>query len=309
MDGGGRKGGCISPAVRRAIQESPESLRALARRFGVNPKTVAKWKARDSLEDRRRGPGRGRRGKLTAEEEGIIVRFREHTLLPLDDCLYALQAQIPHLSRSALHRCLQRHGISRLAATPDGEAAMASEASPLGDLYIDRSLVRSRDGEHWLFNAIEQASKFVFVRMGTSGEGGDAADFLAMLATRGPFRIARVFTLDGEPFVADGGETDFGRACRALGIEHRLATSPDPWTRGRGARIGRILQDDVTFASRDYLEQLVGGFVQAYNFRRKLKTLGGRTPHAFLCRIWAQQPARLRCDPHHDLVGLEITGG
>ncbi|TCW29111.1 hypothetical protein EDC20_1011, partial [Gluconobacter oxydans] len=31
-----------------------------------------------------------------------------HTLLPLDDCLYALQASIPHLTRSALHRCLQR---------------------------------------------------------------------------------------------------------------------------------------------------------------------------------------------------------
>ena len=44
----------------------------------------------------------------------MIVAFRKHTLLPLDDCLYALQATIPHLTRSSLHRCLQRHGISRL---------------------------------------------------------------------------------------------------------------------------------------------------------------------------------------------------
>src|SRR3712207_8815003 len=36
-----------------------------------------------------------------------------HTLLPLDDCLDALQATIPHLTRSSLQRCLQRHGISR----------------------------------------------------------------------------------------------------------------------------------------------------------------------------------------------------
>lgn len=41
-----------------------------------------------------------------------------HTLLPFDDCLYALQATIPHLTRSSLHRCLERHGISRL---PDVE--------------------------------------------------------------------------------------------------------------------------------------------------------------------------------------------
>jgi hypothetical protein len=40
------------------------------------------------------------------------VVFRRHTLLPLDDCLYALQAMLLHLTRSALHRCLQRHSIS-----------------------------------------------------------------------------------------------------------------------------------------------------------------------------------------------------
>jgi len=51
---------------------------------------------------------------LSIEEEAIIVAFRKHTLLPLDDCLYAFQATIPHLTRSSLHRCLQRHGISRL---------------------------------------------------------------------------------------------------------------------------------------------------------------------------------------------------
>jgi transposase-like protein len=33
-------------AVRRAIQHSQESIRALAGRYGINPKTVAKWKRR-----------------------------------------------------------------------------------------------------------------------------------------------------------------------------------------------------------------------------------------------------------------------
>lgn len=44
---------------------------------------------------------------MTEAEEAMIVAFRRHTLLPLDDCLYALQSSIPHLTRSALHRCLQ----------------------------------------------------------------------------------------------------------------------------------------------------------------------------------------------------------
>jgi len=63
----------------------------------------------------------------------LIVAFREdtlkHTLLPLDDCLYTLQATIPHVTRSSLHRCLQRHGISRL---PDVEDGSYSEHVPNG---------------------------------------------------------------------------------------------------------------------------------------------------------------------------------
>lgn len=51
---------------------------------------------------------------LSIEDEAVVVAFRRHTHLPLDDCLYALQATIPHLTRSSLHRCVQRHGISRL---------------------------------------------------------------------------------------------------------------------------------------------------------------------------------------------------
>ena len=85
-------------AVRRAIQHSQESLRALAKRYGINPKTVAKWRARASDADQRTGPKDPRSTVLSPEDEAILVAFRRHTLLPLDDCLYALQATIPHLT-------------------------------------------------------------------------------------------------------------------------------------------------------------------------------------------------------------------
>src|SRR3712207_2049542 len=97
-----------------------ESLRALARRYGVNPKTVAKWRKRTSHADLPTGPREPRSTVLSIEEEAVVVAFRRHTLLPLDDCLYALQPTIPHLTRSSLHRCLQRHGIARLPDT-DGD--------------------------------------------------------------------------------------------------------------------------------------------------------------------------------------------
>jgi transposase len=40
--------GCATTteAVRRAIQHSQESLRALAKRYGISQKTVSKWKKR-----------------------------------------------------------------------------------------------------------------------------------------------------------------------------------------------------------------------------------------------------------------------
>ena len=91
-------------AIRRAIQHSQESLRALARRYGVNPKTIAKWKSRTSAADLRTGPKEPRSTVLSVEEEAVVVAFRRHTLLPLDDCLYALQPT--NMTRSSLHRCL-----------------------------------------------------------------------------------------------------------------------------------------------------------------------------------------------------------
>src|SRR5438046_8219961 len=101
-------------AIRRAIQRSQESLRTLAKQHGINPKTVAKWNKRSSVADLPTGPKQPASTVLSIEEEAIVIAFRRHTLLPLDDCLYALQATIPHLTRSSLHCCLKRHGISRL---------------------------------------------------------------------------------------------------------------------------------------------------------------------------------------------------
>lgn len=86
-------------AVRRAIQHSQESLRALAWRHGINPKTVAKWRKRCTTTDRKTGPSVPRSTVLSVEQEAVIVAFRKHTLLPLDDCLYALQATIAMRSR------------------------------------------------------------------------------------------------------------------------------------------------------------------------------------------------------------------
>jgi hypothetical protein len=69
--------------------DSQEILRQLAKRYGVNPKTVAKWKKRASATDLPTGPKNATPTVLSIEEEAIVVGFRRHTLRPLDDCLRA----------------------------------------------------------------------------------------------------------------------------------------------------------------------------------------------------------------------------
>ncbi len=134
-------------AVRRTIQHSQESLRVLARRHGINQKTVAKWKNRTSATDLPTGPREPRSTVLSVEDEAIIVALRRHTLLPLDDCLYALQPTIPHLTRSSLHRCLARHGISRLPEVEgDKPAEKRFKAYPIGYLHIDIAEVLALPG-------------------------------------------------------------------------------------------------------------------------------------------------------------------
>ena len=107
---------------------------------------------------------------LSPAEEAIIVAFRRHTLLPLDDCLYALQPTIPHLSSSSLHRCLQRHSISQLPQV-EGEASPKRKFKtyPIGYFHIDIAEVRTAQGKLYLLVAIDRTSKFAFVELHEKG--------------------------------------------------------------------------------------------------------------------------------------------
>ena len=58
-----------TPRVRRAIQASEETNIVLAKRHGVNRKTIAKWKAREFISDERMGPKNPRSSLLTQNEE------------------------------------------------------------------------------------------------------------------------------------------------------------------------------------------------------------------------------------------------
>ena len=96
-----------TPRVRAELQAAQASSRAIAKAYGINPKTVLKWRNRDATADATMEP-KPRSTVLTEAEEAMVVEFRRRTLLPLDDVMGCLKDSIPKLTRSALHRCLQR---------------------------------------------------------------------------------------------------------------------------------------------------------------------------------------------------------
>src|SRR6478752_842738 len=244
-------------AVRRAIQRSQESLRTLAKRHGINPKTVAKWKKRSSVADLSTGPKQPASTVLSIEEEAIVIAFRRHTLLPLDDCLYALQATIPHLTRSSLHRCLQRHGISRLPeVTGDKPAKKKFKAYPIGYFHIDIAEVHTEEGRLYLFVAIDRTSKFAFAQLHEKATRQVAGDFLRALIALVPYKVHTVLTDNGTHFTTPGNISSaapdagepvwahaFEYACAQNDIDHRLTKPKHPWTNGQVERMNRTIKD------------------------------------------------------------------
>ena len=171
----------------RAPKRRKRATRALAARYGLNPKTVAKWRKRTTTADAPMGPSRPRSTVLTEAEEAIVVEFRRRTLLPLDDVLGCLRETIPRLSRSALHRCLVRHGISRL---PEGEEKASKRKrfaeTTIGYVHIDVCELRLAQGKLFMFLAIDRVSKFAHVAFLDANTKANGAAFLREVVGRLP---------------------------------------------------------------------------------------------------------------------------
>ena len=243
----------------------------------------------------------------------MIVAFRRHTLLPLDDCLYALQPTIPHLTRSSLHRCLQRHGISRLPGVGDKPARRKFKRYPIGFFHIDIAELRTAEGKLHLFVAIDRTSKFAFARLVPKAGKLAAAQFLRDLIEAVPYRVHTVLTDNGVQFTSRPRDVHdmlhiFDRVCREHAIEHRLTKVNHPWTNGQVERMNRTIKDATVkryhYDGHDQLRDHLADFLAAYNFARRLKTLGGLTPYEFICKAWTSQPGRFRLDPIHQMPGL-----
>ena len=311
-----------TPRVRAELQASKETSGALAKRYGLSRNTVAKWRMRTTTDDAPMGPRDPHSTVLTAVEEAMIVEFRRRTLLPLDDILGCLRDTIPKLTRSSLHRCLDRHGISRLPENPDHASKRGKFAeAAIGYVHIDISELRLAEGKLNMFLAIDRVSKFTYVEFRDDAGKMNGADFLRGVVEAFPYAIHTVLTDNGMAFAdlpknRNGptrrylGAHIFDRVCDENGIEHKLTKPYHPWTNGQAERMNRTVKEATIrafhYPDLESLKAHVLAFVSAYNFAKHLKAIRWRTPFEAICHAWTTTPDIFKLDPRHLIPGPNI---
>jgi transposase InsO family protein len=253
------------------------------------------------------GPKNPRSTVLSLEEEAVCVAFRKHALLPLDDCLYALQPSIPNLTRSSLHRLFQRHGISRLPELDQKKKEKKKFKSyPIGYFHIDIAEVRTEEGKMYLYVAVDRTSKFAYVELLEKAGKTRAAQFLRNLIQAVPYKIHTILTDNGVQFT--NRITDkyalphiFDRVCEENKIEHRLTQPAHPWTNGQVERMNKTIKEATVhryyYSSHEQLRGHLQTFINAYNFAKRLKALKGLTPYEFILKTWQNEPERFILNP------------
>src|SRR4030095_14824938 len=161
-------------------------------------KPVTTWRGPTPPADQPMGPSRPRSTVLTEAEEAIVVEFRRRTLLPLDDVLGCLRESIPKLTRSALHRCLVRHGISRLPKDEEKTSKRRRFAeTKIGYVHIDHCELRLGEGKLHMFLAIDRVSKFTHVAFFDAAIKMNGAAFLRAVIAAFPYAIPHLLTDTG----------------------------------------------------------------------------------------------------------------
>lgn len=307
-------------AIREKIQNSDESIRVLAERHHINPKTAQKWKRRESVEDLKCGRSPGQGSVLSGVDEAVIVEARRKTLLPLDDLLDLLSPQIPALTRSNLHRCLQRHGISRLAdLLPDEEkaATKAFKAYEPGFLHIDTAQINLGKDKHYLFVAIDRATRYVYLELHDNKRMDTATAFLQNALAQYPFKVVKILTDNGIEFsynpLPEGKkpkdkEHPFPALCKEHQIEHRTTLVKHPWTNGMVEAMNKKVKANTTkrfhYDNVGELKAHLYHYLLNYNFNLKLRAIGRKTPFDAVLQWYDKKPDIFLVNPNHLYVGL-----
>lgn len=297
-----------TPKIRAYIQNSTASVSELAAELGVHWKTIRRWKNRTTTEDRTSRPKRISTSVSPVEEE-LLCELRTRLDLPLDDIVEVMRRCVnPNLSRSAAHRCLQRHGISQRPKSAKPVSGRF-EDTPIGFIHIDlKHLPALEKHKSYAFVAIDRATRYVYLEIHPRRNAETAAAFLQRFLAHFPAKVHTILTdngseftdrfavdMPGKPKDKPSGNHPFDRICDAASIEHRLAKPFTPRTNGMVERFNRRIAEAIgrekkrgiahrLFANHADRNAFLNQFVHNYNHTR-LKCLGYTAPLQALANL------------------------
>ena len=290
-----------TPKTRAYIQASTASVCELVAELGISRKTVQRWRGRTTTDDRTSRPKRIATSLSPLEEE-LVRELRTRLDLPLDDIVEVMRRCLkPDLSRSATHRCLQRHGISNRPKSPKPPVGSFEEA-PIGFVHIDlKHLPALQRRKSYAFVAIDRATRYVYLEIHPRRDADTAAGFLKRFLAHFPHRVHTILTDNGSEFTdrfavdmkdkphnRPSGRHPFDRLCAKRKIDHRLTRPYRPQTNGLAERFNRRIAEAIgrepkrgiahrRFASHADRDAFLYRFVHDYNITR-LKCLGYLAP-------------------------------
>ena len=309
-----------TPRIRKEIQESKESIAKLAIKYNLNPKTVHRWKRDTSTEDKKSG-AKKIRSSLSDIEQQIVCEFRRVTKFSLDDCFIALKDKIPTLSRSNLHRCLQRNGLSTLPKNEDEPREKKKfKEYEVGFVHVDITQVIIADKQKlYLFVGIDRASKYAYIELYDEMTTRRSVQFLKHLIEDCPFKITKILTDNGSQFTYEllaehlkpkEKTHPFDAVCRDYKIEHRLTKFRHPWTNGQVEIFNKTIKNATTktyhYESVDEFKKHLMSWLLFYNHQKKLKALKFKSPYAMLLEKFDSNPELFKENPYLKLRGLNI---
>ena len=299
-----------TPRTRAYIQQSEAPTSELARELGIHSRTVARWRSREDVLDRSARPHRIAT-KISEWEEALITELRRELALPLDDIVEAMRRCInPSLSRSAIHRCLQRHGLSARLTPQTAPAATFQTDSPAGFIHIDvKYLPPLNRRRSYAYVAIDRATRFVYLEVLPDRAAQTAAGFLERFLASFPLKVHTILTDNGSEFTdrfavdkkdkpldKPSGQHLFDQACAKHLITHRLIRPFRPQTNGMVERFNRRIGEHLNkipqnrtahhrrFADHAERDAYILTFVDDYN-RTRLRCLDYNAPAELLAKL------------------------
>ncbi|HEY5409416.1 MAG TPA: IS481 family transposase [Caulobacteraceae bacterium] len=292
-----------TPRTRAYIQNSPASCAELSRELGISQRTVERWRGRQGVADRSSRPHEIAT-KLTPLEEQLCVELRTTVDLSLDDLVEVMKRCVnPELSRSAIHRCLQRHGVSS-RPKPEASPKLKFETpTPAGFVHVDvKYLPPLNRRRSYAYVAIDRATRFAYVEILPDRKAETAAGFLERFLQAFPLKVHTLLTDNGSEFTdrfavdkkgkpegRPSGDHLFDLGCRDAGIQHRLTKPFSPQTNGMVERFNRRISEHLaqvrygraahhrSFIDHRERDAYLLDFVQNYN-RTRLRCLGYTAP-------------------------------